>query len=157
MFKVKNIDKIAKNFLSLNYRIKKLEANLTNRQEVVPLNNFNTGDDIFETEGKKYDTGKPLVGTLCDVFPRSLLMLGKVIEFGTHKYPDPNNWKKVDGAFRRYQDSMMRHYIKFKCGKDFDSETKLPHLAHLAWNALAILELFLMSDGRDSIENDINI
>lgn len=96
--------------------------------------------------GKKYDGGKPMVGTLCRVFPRALLAVGQCIEFGTHKYPQPDNWKVVEGAFTRYQDSMMRHYLKYQANEIMDSETKLPHLSHMAWNALAILELYLMNN-----------
>lgn len=103
--------------------------------------NYDLTDD---GTGKKYDTGKSMVGTLCRVFPRALLAVGECIEFGTHKYPDPGNWKKVDGAFLRYQDSLMRHYLKFQAGQVRDSETNLLHLAHMAWNTLAILELYLM-------------
>lgn len=93
--------------------------------------------------GKKYDTGKSMVGTLCRVFPMALLGVGACIEFGTHKYPDPSNWKKVENGFNRYQDSMMRHYLKFLTGQELDSETGLPHLFHLAWNVLAMVELYL--------------
>ena len=96
--------------------------------------------------GKKYDGGKPMVGTLCRVFPRALLAVGQCIEFGTHKYPKPDNWKLVEEAFTRYQDSMMRHYLKYQAGEVMDSETKLPHLSHMAWNALAILELYLIDN-----------
>ncbi len=96
-----------------------------------------------EDEGKKYDSNKPMVGTLCRVFPNALLAIGNCIEFGTHKYPDPANWQKVDGAFLRYQDSIMRHYLKFLAGQERDSETNLLHLSHMAWNTLAILELYL--------------
>lgn len=41
--------------------------------------------------GKKYDNGKPMAGTLTDVFSRALLAVGACIEYGTHKYPDPKN------------------------------------------------------------------
>ncbi len=104
---------------------------------------YNLTDD---GTGKKYDGGKPMVGTLCRVFPRALLAVGQCIEFGTHKYPKPDNWKLVEEAFTRYQDSMMRHYLKHQAGEVMDSETKLPHLSHMAWNALAILELYLIDN-----------
>lgn len=94
-------------------------------------------------KGLKYDTGKPLVGTMLNVFPYALMEIGAVIEFGTHKYPDPNNWKLVDNAKTRYQDALMRHLLKHNQGKEIDNETGKPHLAHVAWNALAILELYL--------------
>lgn len=96
--------------------------------------------------GKKYDGGKPMVGTLCRVFPHALLAVGQCIEFGTHKYPQPDNWKKVEGAYTRFQDSMMRHYLKYQAGEIMDNETKLPHLSHMAWNALAVLELYLINN-----------
>lgn len=95
-------------------------------------------------KGKKYDNGKPMPGTLVNVFPRALLAVGACIEFGTHKYPNPNNWKQVEGANKRYQDSLMRHLVKHNLGEEKDRETSIPHLAHTAWNALAILELYLM-------------
>ena len=94
--------------------------------------------------GKKYDSGKSMVGTLCRVFPRALLGIGTCIEFGTHKYPKPDNWKLVENAFTRYQDSLMRHYLKFLSGEIRDKETNILHLCHMAWNTLAILELYLM-------------
>lgn len=94
--------------------------------------------------GKKYDTGKPMVGALCRVFPRALMAVGSCIEFGTHKYPKPDNWKLVEDAFLRYQDSLMRHYLKHCQGIKDDNETNKLHLAHMAWNTLAILELYLM-------------
>jgi hypothetical protein len=105
-----------------------------------------TYDLTDDGTGKKYDGGKPMVGTLCRVFPRALLAVGQCIMFGTKKYPKPDNWKLVEGAFTRYQDSMMRHYLKYQAGEVMDSETKLPHLSHMAWNALAILELYLMDN-----------
>lgn len=102
-------------------------------------------------KGKKYDKGKSMVGTLCRVFPRALLGVGQCIEFGTKKYPKPDNWKLVDGAFTRYQDSMMRHYLKFLAGQEKDSETNLLHLKHMVWNALAVLELYLMENEDETL------
>ena len=102
-------------------------------------------------KGKKYDSGKSMVGTLCRVFPRALLGVGQCIEFGTHKYPNPKNWVKVENAFNRYQDSMMRHYLKFLAGQEKDSETKLLHLKHMVWNALAVLELYLMENEDETL------
>lgn len=95
-------------------------------------------------KGKKYDTGKSMVGTLLRVFPNALWGVGECIEFGTHKYPDPNNWKKVENAKFRYLDSAIRHLLSHYKGITYDSETGKPHLAHCAWNILAILELFYM-------------
>lgn len=104
----------------------------------------NAYDLTDDGTGKKYDNGKSMVGTLCRVFPRALLGIGTCIEFGTHKYPSPDNWRSVKKAFTRYQESLMRHYLKFLAGEIRDKETNILHLCHMAWNTLAILELYLM-------------
>lgn len=96
------------------------------------------------SEGKKYDGNKPMTGTVLRVFPQAMNAVGACIKFGTKKYPDPTNWKKNSNALVRYNDSLVRHLTKFFAGKELDEETNLPHLAHVAWNALAILELYLM-------------
>lgn len=116
-----------------------LKEEMNKPNEHIP--NYDLTDD---GKGKKYDIGKSMVGTLCRVFPRALLGVGTCIEFGTHKYPKPDNWKLVEGAYTRYQDSLMRHYLKFLAGEKVDSETGLLHLMHMAWNCLAVLELYLM-------------
>lgn len=95
-------------------------------------------------KGLKFDGGKPLPGTMLGVFPHALMAVGRVIEFGTHKYPDPSNWKLVDNGKNRYRDALMRHLLKYSAGIEADSESGLSHLVHVAWNALAILELQLM-------------
>lgn len=104
--------------------------------------------------GKKYDNGKPMVGTLTDVFSRALMAVGACIEYGTHKYPDPKNWQLVDNGIKRYRDAMVRHLLKYNAGIDRDEETGLPHLAHMCWNALAILELY-MQEHKDELDKEI--
>ena len=138
IIKTMNINDIDERvFCKKDNKLKKKEE----KKPIKPMANYDLTDD---GKGKKYDTGKPMVGTLCRVFPRALLAVGKCIEFGTHKYPKPDNWKLVDGAYTRYQDSLMRHYLKFLAGELKDTETDLLHLAHMAWNCLAVLELYLM-------------
>lgn len=104
------------------------------------------------SKGRKYDGDKPLAGTFVNVFPFSILAIGAVIAKGRLKYPDPNNWKKVENARVRYQDSMMRHLAKHNAGVLLDNETGLPHLVHVAWNALAILELNIIAGDIDEFQ-----
>lgn len=94
-------------------------------------------------KGKKYDSGKSMVGTLCRVFPRALLGIGQCIEFGTRKYPKPDNWSLVEDGLNRYTDSLMRHLLKMFAGQEIDPETNLPHIFHVCWNALAIAEFYI--------------
>lgn len=92
------------------------------------------------SKGKKFDSGKPMVGTILRIFPRALMSIGAIIEYGTHKYPDPDNWSKNENTTDRYTDAMIRHLAKYFTGEFNDRESKLPHLTSVAWNALAILE-----------------
>ena len=117
---------------------------LKDKKPIKPMANYDLTDD---GKGKKYDTGKPMVGTLCRVFPRALLGVGKCIEFGTRKYPNPNNWRNVEDGEKRYLDSLMRHLLKHLSGQERDEETGLPHLFHACWNLLAITEFYLMKHG----------
>lgn len=110
-------------------------------------NNKAKYDLTDDGKGKKYDTGKSMVGTLCRVFPRALLGIGKCIAFGTKKYPNPKNWSLVENGFNRYTDSLMRHLLKMFAGQEVDPETNLPHIFHVCWNALAIAEFYLMEHG----------
>ena len=120
------------------------EDELKKKEPIKPMANYDLTDD---GKGKKYDTGKPMVGTLCRVFPRALLGVGKCIEFGTRKYPNPNNWRNVEDGEKRYLDSLMRHLLKHLSGQERDEETGLPHLFHACWNLLAITEFYLMKHG----------
>ena len=103
-----------------------------------------------QQQGVKYDNGKPAAGWLLEVFPNALMCLGKVIRKGQEKYPNPNNWKYLEQAEVRYRDALMRHLLKKYGGQDTDEETGLSHLAHAAWNALALLELELTKDNKDN-------
>ena len=41
------------------------------------------------------------------------------------------------------------HYIKYKNGEFIDEESGLPHLSHMAWNALAVLQLSIEEESKD--------
>lgn len=94
------------------------------------------------TKGVKYDEGKNRLGLLMKDFANALHEAGLVTTFGANKYSD-GGWKSVPNAESRYEDALARHYIARLRGQVNDTESKLPHLAHEAWNALALLELEL--------------
>ena len=142
---LQNIDKAADVRITIGYDNGQKEVKILSNLDS-NMNKPNLENVTKSSGGLKFDNGKPLVGTMLNVFPNALMTIGKVIEFGTHKYPDPNNWKKVENASVRYQDALMRHLLKYCMGIKIDKETGQPHLAHVAWNALAILELYLMEE-----------
>ncbi len=90
--------------------------------------------------GAKLDEGKPRVGLMITGFPRALMEVSKVTTFGANKYCE-NGWMSVPDGIARYNDAMQRHNLKIAEGEILDPDSGLPHLAHVAWNALAILEL----------------
>lgn len=92
--------------------------------------------------GAKLDAGKIRCALVIGGFSAALWQVSRVGTFGAAKYT-PNGWKEVEGGIDRYTDAMARHLLAEAMGEEFDSESKLLHAAHAAWNALARLELIL--------------
>jgi hypothetical protein len=76
--------------------------------------------------GRKFDGGKLQYGL---VPPNALSATVEILTFGAEKY-EPDNWKKVPDAKRRYFDAAQRHLWAWKCGEQNDQETGKNHLAH---------------------------
>jgi len=93
------------------------------------------------TPGAKLDAGKTRLGLVLGGFSRALEEVGRVGTFGAQKYTD-DGWLDVPNGEARYTDAMLRHYMA-EDREIFDKETQLLHAAHLAWNALARLDLML--------------
>lgn len=91
----------------------------------------------------KYDAGKVAVfqGAI-DYFPRAIEAVAGISQFGATKYAW-KGWEGVDDGYNRYSNAMVRHLLKRGVEGPFDSDSKLLHDAHCAWNALARLELYL--------------
>lgn len=84
--------------------------------------------------GLRYDNGKLPI----DLIPfDALLVLAAVYEQGTEKYA-VRNWEK-GMAWSRMIKSLLRHFMYWALGEKYDSESGLPHLAHLVWNGLGLL------------------
>ena len=96
--------------------------------------------ELKKPAGFKADTGKNRLSLVLGTMARAIEQVGKVATFGAKKY-DADNWLLVEDASRRYTDAMHRHYLAHAMGKTHDEESGLPHLAHMAWCALAILDL----------------
>ena len=95
------------------------------------------------TPGAKLDAGKSaLYRGLLAYFPRACESVAAVSTFGASKYAW-KGWESVPSGFERYSDAMVRHLAREGIGEFEDSDSKLPHAAHAAWNALARLELLL--------------
>ena len=92
--------------------------------------------------GAKADSGKQRTELVLGDFARALSAVADVGTFGANKY-SAHGWLSVPRALERYADAAGRHRLKRQMGEAFDPESDLLHLAHEAWNILAILELTL--------------
>lgn len=85
--------------------------------------------------GRKDDNDKILAGLLKDFAP-ALLQVAEVGTFGAKKYAR-GNWLKVENGVERYSDALWRHLLQH----GVDPESGIDHLAHAAWNILALITL----------------
>lgn len=70
-----------------------------------------------------------------DVIPE---LLG-IYQYGIKKGYLKDSWRNV--APERYEDALMRHMTAHLQGEERDPESGLRHIAHVAWNALAVMAL----------------
>ena len=93
--------------------------------------------------GLKFDQGKNRLGLVFRGFSKALWAVGQVGTFGANKYA-PDSWQGLEQD--RYQDALLRHLFLYFQGEKTDEESGLNHLSHVAWNALAILNMELENE-----------
>lgn len=70
--------------------------------------------------------------------------VAEVRRYGTEKYGDSENWRKVERP--RYIDAAYRHFLSFvESPTGRDEKSGLPHLWHLACNVAFLCELYKRS------------
>ncbi len=94
--------------------------------------------------GAKFDAGKVRPSLILNDMPRAMLAVAEIATYGADKYSE-GGWLEVEGGVARYTDAMDRHRIKEGI-ESHDPDSEMLHAAHLAWNALARLELMLKSN-----------
>lgn len=70
-----------------------------------------------------------------------LMAVTRVFGYGVQKYgdtPDDANWRKGYEWSKNF-DALNRHIWAFWGGEYFDSESKMPHLAHAVWHLLVLM------------------
>jgi hypothetical protein len=93
-----------------------------------------------DRSGVKDDREKAMMSVVFRDFARALEAVGDVGTYGVRKYA-AHGWETVPDRERRYMDAMIRHMLAHLRGEKQDAESGLDHLAHMAWNALCVLEL----------------
>ncbi len=89
--------------------------------------------------GCKMDADKPQAELLID-FGLALMAVAEVCTYGAKKY-SLGGWQHVDKGYSRYTGAMLRHLFERT-----PDPSGLSHDAHVAWNALARLELRLRQE-----------
>lgn len=117
------------------------------QNNIMQIKEFTTDSAEKQAKGAvKYDGGKPaLFRGLVDYFPRAITQVAAVSTFGASKYAW-KGWEGVEDGFNRYSDAMVRHLTKEAQGESIDPDSGLLHAAHVAWGALARLELMLRNE-----------
>lgn len=103
----------------------------------------NDAEEKVATGAVKYDGGKsPIFRGALAYFPVAIGAVADVSAFGASKYAW-NGWRDVDDGVVRYTDALVRHLTEEGKGEVLDPDSRRLHAAHVAWNALARLELIL--------------
>jgi len=103
------------------------------------------------TEGMKFDDGK-LDWTLLPVRPMEGVL--RVLQHGAKKY-ERDNWQLVEDAERRYQSALIRHMMAILRGEEHDEESGLPHIDHVATNALFLSHFQQQKDSDEATDLEV--
>jgi len=100
---------------------------------------------LGKEDGAKFDDGKERFDLL-PIYP--LWEIVRVYTYGTQKYDDDNwrrgmKWGKLIAA-------ALRHFFKWMMGEKYDDESGLHHLAHCAWQCMALMEYERIGAGEDT-------
>lgn len=91
--------------------------------------------DSGTTPGFKMDLGKRRFGLIPAIPMR---YVADVYTMGAKKYSD-HNWR-LGMKWSRVIDAIHRHLNAFENGEDIDPESGLPHMAHITFGTLTLLE-----------------
>ena len=82
-------------------------------------------------------------------FPNAMYAIGEVMTWAAeNKGYKPNDWKNLPNSFMSFTGAAARHRVKRLKGEELDDESRLLHLAHEAFNVLALLETTLLGDNK---------
>lgn len=87
----------------------------------------------------RLNEGKPELDFILD-FPIAMEAICRVMELGAVKY-ERGNWKKGGKPDNEYYAAALRHLFAAKSGEPFAHDSGCSHLAHAAWNILALIEI----------------
>lgn len=106
------------------------------------------GRQVADGGGLRKDDGK---NKLDLIPPEWIWALGAVLTQGAEKYA-VRNWER-GMAWSKMIGCGLRHVFKFVCGERYDPESGCHHLAHAAWNFLALMTYDIRKIGENDLPN----
>jgi len=104
------------------------------------MKNYKRSEDEEKQMGQltagRFNEGKTRHDLLA---PWALDQIARVYTYGTQKYDDDNWWKGLKWK-KDVFGCILRHIWKWFRGEINDDESGLHHLAHAAWNCMALME-----------------
>lgn len=101
--------------------------------------------DPHSARGLRYNKGKRRFDLIP---PDAMALVADIFTIGAEKYAE-RNWEK-GMPWAEVAASLERHFTAWKAGEDRDAETGQLHMAHVVWNALALLTYQLRNIGTDN-------
>ena len=101
--------------------------------------------------GVRFDEGKIRYDLIP---PEWITALANILTMGAKKYAD-RNWEK-GMAHSRIVGALFRHLFARLRGEFYDEESKFPHMAHVAWNALALMSYDLRGLGEKNLPLEVS-
>ena len=89
----------------------------------------------------KFDGDKVRQELLMQGCPNAIEGVSKVLTFGAAKYA-AHSWKQLENNVERYTGALYRHMNAIDRGEEVDPESGLPHIYHVACNAMFLAELY---------------
>lgn len=100
----------------------------------------------------KFDGGKsPVYRGGFAYFPRAIRAVAAVSDFGAAKYAW-DGWRDIPDGLNRINNALGRHILDEAAGETHAPDSGHLHAAHIAWNALARLELMLQEVENNGVD-----
>lgn len=96
---------------------------------------------VLPTGDLKFDGDKPQPTLLMRGCAKAIAGVIAVLGFGAKKYA-ADSWKQIEDGETRYRDALYRHLSAIEQGEAHDPESGLPHIDHIACNALFLSQKF---------------
>lgn len=103
--------------------------------------------DAIPGTAVKFDGGKaPIYQGFLNRFPRAIVGIAMVSEYGQRKYGTYDGWEKVPDGLNRYTDAKARHMLNQTIEGPYDDmDSGLAHALQEAWGAMARAEMLLQA------------